>query len=139
MLAWARDIKRSWWPAEPCTRARAELSWLSLGYVPPRRPTDPPHRITGRADNIVDIYNFDDNDIETLDNESNNTPEKTTINVRALAPNLDSSDVYRRSNNRVNNNTDIGGQVETHKTVDNPCFGSGEVVITSETRSEYVM
>lgn len=26
--------KRSWWPAKPCTRARAELSWLSLGYVP---------------------------------------------------------------------------------------------------------
>lgn len=31
MLGWARDEKRSWWPAEPCTRARAELSWLSLG------------------------------------------------------------------------------------------------------------
>lgn len=34
VLAWARDEKRSWWPAEPCTRARAERSWLSLGYVP---------------------------------------------------------------------------------------------------------
>lgn len=30
-------------------------------------------------------------------------------------------------------------KVETHQPVDNPCFGTEEVVITSETCSEYII
>lgn len=72
MLGWARDEKRSWWPAEPCTRARAELSWLSLGYVHSTTfSTHTRHTLSsdriGRAIGIGDIPELVNNDIDRIE------------------------------------------------------------------------